>query len=101
MGKSSPAAGKKYHILDGGPPVLSAIGKIGIVCSHTPPFPFQVDSFAFWYPMIAGIGCSLPSFRIPYSLAYALGILFEQLHRVLGWEPLFTRYEVVRIFDLF
>uniref|UniRef100_A0A183BPZ4 3Beta_HSD domain-containing protein n=1 Tax=Globodera pallida TaxID=36090 RepID=A0A183BPZ4_GLOPA len=72
-GSNSRAAGKAYHIMDGGPPV---------------------DSFRFWYPLIAGIGCPLPSIRIPYNFAYALGVMFELVYKMVGWEPLFTRHEV-------
>uniref|UniRef100_A0A914HAJ7 3-beta hydroxysteroid dehydrogenase/isomerase domain-containing protein n=1 Tax=Globodera rostochiensis TaxID=31243 RepID=A0A914HAJ7_GLORO len=72
-GSNSRAAGKAYHIMDGGPPV---------------------DSFRFWYPLIAGIGCPLPSIRISYNFAYALGVMFELVYKMVGWEPLFTRHEV-------
>ena len=69
----SPAAGNKYHIVDGGPPV---------------------HPWAFWYPLIAALGCPLPFFRVPYSIIVALAFLFEQLYKLFGVEPLFTRYEV-------
>lgn len=67
-----------------------------LISSSAPP---QVDSFEFWYPLISGIGCPLPSFRIPFRLAYLLGFLFELIYRTIGWEPLFTRSEVIRWSD--
>ena len=51
----------------------------------------------FWFPLIRALGKPIPRLRIPFSFAYALAFLFEQLYRLFGVEPMFTRMEMLQV----
>uniref|UniRef100_A0A915LZB1 3-beta hydroxysteroid dehydrogenase/isomerase domain-containing protein n=1 Tax=Meloidogyne javanica TaxID=6303 RepID=A0A915LZB1_MELJA len=69
---NSPAAGNKYHIVDGGPPV---------------------HSWGFWNPLAAALNYSSNCIRAPYSVIYAFAFICELLYRWFGIEPHLTRFE--------
>lgn len=72
-GGDSPAAGKAYNIVDGGPPV---------------------DTFEFWTPLMESLGQTPPAVEAPYPLVYLTALLMEWLYHFFGVEPIFTRFEV-------